>query len=110
MDPVQFLEKFCEHAVKLGYSLLNLIYGCLWESLSSSVKDGPLWFPIVPHKDGVFAHHLEVGPFPSDFIFPSFPGPFLRADEEFGRPREVLYFLMRLWILPVSSSSYHEPC
>ena len=54
------------------------------------MKDGPLGFKIVPHKDRAFYCHLEVGPLPSNFIFPSVPGPFLRDDEEFGRPREVV--------------------
>ena len=27
VEPVSFLEKFCEHAVELGQSLLALIYG-----------------------------------------------------------------------------------
>ena len=44
----------------------------------------------VAHKYRSFAHHLEVGPFPSDFIFPSVPGPFLRADEDLGRSMEVV--------------------
>ena len=46
------------------------------------MKDGPLGFPIVPHKYGVLAHHLEVGTFPSDFRLPSVTGLFLRAHEE----------------------------
>ena len=45
-------------------------------------------FPVVPNKDRAIYHHLKVGPFPSDFIFPYVPGPFWRADEELGRPRE----------------------
>ena len=90
MDPVQLLEKFYEHAVELGQSLLNLIYVCLWESSSRIMEDGPLVFSIVPHKDGTFYHQLEVVPFPSDFIFPSVPVPFLRADDELGILREVL--------------------
>ena len=54
------------------------------------MKYGPLGFPVFPHKDGSFAYHLEVVPFPSYFIFPSVPGTLLRADEELGRSREVL--------------------
>ena len=41
----------------------------------------------------MFAHHLEVGPFPSDFIFSYVLVPFLRADEELGRFGEVVDFL-----------------
>ena len=48
-------------------------------------------FPVVPHKDGVFGHHLDVHPFPSNFILPSVPGPFFWDYEELGRSREVLY-------------------
>ena len=54
------------------------------------MKDGPLVFTIITHKDRAFVHHLEVGLFPYDFILPSAPGPFLRADEELGCPREVV--------------------
>ena len=57
------------------------------------MKYGPLWFPVVPHKDREFPHNLEVGTFPSDFIFPSLPGPFLRADEDLGCTREIIYLL-----------------
>ena len=53
------------------------------------MKDGPLGFPVFPQEDGAFTHHLEVGPFTSDFIFPSAPGQFLRAGEELGSSREV---------------------
>ena len=38
-----------------------------------------------------FSCHLEVGPFPSDFIFSSVPGQFLRSDEELGCSREVVH-------------------
>ena len=54
------------------------------------MKDGPLWFPVVLNKNIAFSHHLEVGISPSNFIFVSVPGPFLRADEELGRSREVV--------------------
>ena len=36
------------------------------------------------------SHHLEVGPFPSDFVFSSVLGPFQRADGEFGISGEVV--------------------
>ena len=71
---------------------MTLIYGRLWESVSRSVKDGRLWFNVVPHKDEVFAYNLEVGTFPSHFILPSVPGQFLRADEELRRLRKVVDF------------------
>ena len=51
------------------------------------MKYGPLWFPVFPHKDRVFVHHLEVGPFPCKFFFFSVLGPFLRDDEELGRSK-----------------------
>ena len=47
-------------------------------------------FPGVPCEGGAFDHCLEIGPFPSKFIFPSVLGPFFRADEELGHSREVL--------------------
>ena len=70
--------------------LLALIYGRLWESASGSMKGGPFWCHIVPHKDRAFAHYIEVVPFPSDFIFSSVLGPFLRAGEEIGRSSKGL--------------------
>ena len=54
------------------------------------MKDGPLGFTIFPHRDGVFDHHFKVGPFPSDLTKPYSPGPLLKADEELGRPRELV--------------------
>ena len=54
------------------------------------MKDGIFWFTFFPNKDRALSHHLEVGTFPSDFIFSSVQGPFLRADEEFGRSSEVV--------------------
>ena len=50
-------------------------------------------FPLVPHKDVVNCHHLEVGPFPANFGFLSVPGPFMRAYEEHGFSREVVDIL-----------------
>ena len=35
------------------------------------MKDGPLWFTIVTQEERAFYHHLEVGHFPSDYIFSS---------------------------------------
>ena len=55
------------------------------------MKYGTLRFPVVTQKDRAFAHHLEVGPLPSDFVFSSVLGPFLRADEELWLSREVVY-------------------
>ena len=69
---------------------MNLIYEHLWESTPRSTKDVTLRFPVVPHKYGAFAHHLETGHSPSDLSLPSVPGPFLRYDEEIGRPREIV--------------------
>ena len=57
------------------------------------MKYAPLGFPVVPHEDGVFAHHLDVGTFPYGFIFPSAPGPFVRYNEEVGISREVVDIL-----------------
>ena len=48
-------------------------------------------------EDRAFVHHLEVGTFPSDVIFSSVPGPFLRSAEELGRYMEVVQiFKMRV--------------
>ena len=38
----------------------------------------------------MLSHHLEVSPFSDNFGFLSVPGPFLRSDEELGRPREIV--------------------
>ena len=54
------------------------------------MKDGIFWFTFFPNKDRALSHHLEVGTFPSDLIFSSVSGLFLRADEEFGRSSEVV--------------------
>ena len=54
------------------------------------MEDFPLWFPVVPNDDRAFSHHLELGLFPSDFIFSSVPGPCFRDDEKIGRSREVV--------------------
>ena len=90
MDPVWFIENFREHYVELGQFLLALVYWRLWKSVYDIMKDGPLWFSVLPHKDRAVSHHLEVGPFPSNFIFSSVPVPFLRYDEELGSSREVV--------------------
>ena len=87
VDLLRLLENFRKHSVELGYSLLTLIYGHLQESAYMSVKYGPLIFHVFPHKDSAFSHHLEVGIFPSNFIFSSVPGPLLRVDEFLGLPR-----------------------
>ena len=54
------------------------------------MNGGTLGFHVVPYEYRAFPHHLEVCPFPSDFILSSVPGQFLRADEELGRSREVV--------------------
>ena len=54
------------------------------------MKGGTLLFTVVPHKDRAFYHHLEVGPFPSNFVLSSFLGQFMRAGEELGRSEELL--------------------
>ena len=90
MDPVWFLVRFHGHSVELVQSLLALIYGRLWESASRIMKVVTLWFTIVLQEERYFARHLEVGPFPYNFIFSSITGPFLRSDEEIVRSREVL--------------------
>ena len=56
------------------------------------MKDGPLWFSVVPHEDRAFPHELEVGPIPSYFVFSSISGPILRDDKEPGRSRELVGF------------------
>ena len=57
------------------------------------MKYDTLWFFVVPHKYKAFSHHLEVGHFPSKFIFSSVLEPFLREDEEIGHSREVVDLL-----------------
>ena len=52
--------------------------------------DGPLGFNVVTHKYVFIDHKLEVGPFPTNFGFLYVMGPFMRADNEIGCPREVL--------------------
>ena len=96
MDPIQLLENFRKHAIEVVESLLTLIYGSLWEREYRSAKYGNLVFTIVPHGYGAFAHHLEVGPFPYNFILSSVPGPFLRDDEKIGRSREVVEVLKKI--------------
>ena len=91
VNSVWLIEKFRKHGVALDQTLLDLIYGCLWECASESMKNGPLWFTVVIHKDRAFDHNLEVGPFPSEFVFSYVLGPFMRADEDIGRSREVVY-------------------
>ena len=76
VDPVRLLEKLCEHDAELGWAFITLIYGHIWDSESMSMKDGTMEFTVFPHKDGVLAHHLEVGPFLYTFRLPSIPGPF----------------------------------
>ena len=90
MDPVWLLEKFREHGVEIGHSLLDLIYGCLLESASGRMTDVPLLFTVVPHEDRAFYHNLEVFTFPYNFIFSSVPGPLLRDDEELMHYGEVV--------------------
>ena len=64
------------------------------------MKYGPLKFTVVPHENKAFSHHLEVDPFPYDFILSSVPGPFLRSDEELGCSRELVdFFLIELMII-----------
>ena len=92
VDPVKSL-KIRKHDVKLGQPLLDLIYGCLWESTPRSVKDSSLVFHVVQHEDIAFAHHLEVYPFPSDFVLISVLGTFLRDYKEPVRSRGVVEFL-----------------
>ena len=50
----------------------------------------PFLFTVVPHEGIAFSHHLELGPLHYESIFSSVQGPFLRADEELGRSREVV--------------------
>ena len=70
------------------------------------MKDGPLGFPVLPHKDGELSHHLEVGPFSVNLGLPSVTGPFLGADEELGRPREVVH-IFEIDIMNFSCVVFH---
>ena len=53
------------------------MYELLWEKLSGIMKDGPLLFTFVTHEYRAFSHHLEIGPFYSEFVFSSVLDPFL---------------------------------
>ena len=55
-----------------------------------SIKDGLLWFSVVPHKNEAFFHYLEVGIFHSNFIFPYVLGPLFRSDEDLRLSMEVV--------------------
>ena len=50
-------------------------------------------FTIVPHNGGTLDHQFEEGYFLTNFRFYSVISPFLGADEENGRTREVFYIL-----------------
>ena len=68
------------------------------------MKNIPLGLHVVPHRDGALDHHIEVGPCPSNFRFSSVLGPFLRADEELGCHRELVYiYEIDIVSLPVLS-------
>ena len=67
VNPVRLLEIFCEHDAELGQYLLTLISRHLLGCTYRIMKYGPLIFPVVPHKDGALAHHLEVGPLLENF-------------------------------------------
>ena len=54
------------------------------------MNDGPLRFSVIPNKDEACLHPLELGSFPVNYGLPSVLGPFLRAGEELGCPREVV--------------------
>ena len=41
-------------------------------------------------EDRAFSHHFEVYPFPSNFFISSVLSPFMRADKELQRSREVV--------------------
>ena len=47
-------------------------------------------FLVVTHKYGVLVHHIEIGPFTSNFGLPSSPSPSLKDNEEIRIPREVV--------------------
>ena len=57
--------------------------------MGESIQEHEGWSFVIsyfPHKDVVFAHHLEVGTFPSNFLFPSIPGPFLEMIRSLDTP------------------------
>ena len=49
---------------------------------------------VFPHEDRALAHHLEVGPFSSNFIFSSVPGPLGWELQGSGRlvKNNIVYF------------------
>ena len=58
------------------------------------MKDGTFGFSVVPHKYRALVHHIEVGPFSSNFIFLSALGKFLSADNELDFPMEVVDIIL----------------
>ena len=77
VDLVQLLKKIYEHAVELGQYILTFIDKRLWECTIRIMKYGPLIFTVVPHKDRLLSHYLEIGFLPAKFVFYYFVVPFL---------------------------------
>ena len=48
------------------------------------MNNGSLIFPVVPHQDGMLAHHLEVGSLPDEFLLSSVVVTILGDYEELG--------------------------
>ena len=76
--------------ITLFQDLLNFIGRFIWECASRIIKDVTLWCPVVSHEGVALAHHLEVGPFTTNFGPPSFLGQFLRSDGDLGSRRELV--------------------
>ena len=53
------------------------------------MENYPLWFSVIPHKDGALSYHLELGPFSANFGLISVSGLLLK-DDEIGHPRELV--------------------
>ena len=54
------------------------------------MEDVLLIRPVVPYKDGAFAHHFQVGPFLSNINVLSAMIPFMRVGDDIVCPREVV--------------------
>ena len=75
------------------------------------MQDGPSRFKLVPHQDAMINHQLEVGSLPTDYVFNSATGPFLRANEELGCSREVVeFFKFELANLPIAVFKLQGDC
>ena len=111
VDLVWLPGNFRKNSAELGQSLLTLVDGHLWDCTTGGMKDGNPSFPVVPHQDGIIACNVDVGSFPANFVFSSVMGLFLRAVEELGWSRELVYiFKFELVSFSVVLFEFWENC